>query len=617
MLSAVCRPNQSIIMENGLFPLLLLVAYTFPSESVTIGNPLTPSRGSLTSKGINFLLSDFRLVAGTLQELRFTASGSTGDISFQIWRPLARNRFTLLSQYNVTEAGTGNYSVTPASTLTVAHGDLFGFLSHAEACPVAHQFRPQAAGAGVNIREFPYAELPTVGGSYIFQSQAFDMYKFAVNVIVDTNFMPVDSEAGLWPLDGQDADRSSEDKTKTGKTAASQSFEAFEGSVVNPTTIAVIATACLLAIVAVLAIAFGLRWKDRKNRTVDDDQSEGSCQIYGIVSGETFSVRAYDNPVADVVEKDWEIPEDDILIKDAIVTGEHVTIFKGNVLDLDGQEGVADVCIKMCRTGSSEVSKLCLKQELDVMKMLKSHENILQLMACSSLKGPVMMVVEYIAHGSLQDYLRDLRGTYSSLTLAGHDNYSLAKDLIGFGVQVAAGMEYLASMRVMHRDLAARNVLIGDGRTCKITNFGFVRNVIESHQQNIGSENRLPVRWMAPESLFKSVYTSRSDVWSFGVLLWEILTLGATPYYGRSTAQVRTAVRKAQRLDTPLHCRGEIVSTMTRCWKTRAPERPSFRTLHTNLRDLKNQNIDWIQLETYAVHKFGIMDGDANLDEIV
>lgn len=190
-----------------------------------------------------------------------------------------------------------------------------------------------------------------------------------------------------------------------------------------------------------------------------------------------------------------------------------------------------------------------LVSEMEMMKMIGKHINIINLLGCCTQNGPLYVVVEYAPHGNLRDFLRQHRsssGYEPAIGIVEKERKTLTqKDLVSFAYQVARGMEYLASRRVecvvthltvvnfvkfqcIHRDLAARNVLVSDDYILKIADFGLARDVHCSDYYRKTTDGRLPVKWMAPEALFHRVYTTQSDVWSYGILLWEIMTLGGT-----------------------------------------------------------------------------------------
>ncbi|XP_078573761.1 tyrosine-protein kinase receptor Tie-1-like [Branchiostoma floridae x Branchiostoma japonicum] len=157
------------------------------------------------------------------------------------------------------------------------------------------------------------------------------------------------------------------------------------------------------------------------------------------------------------------------------------------------------------------------------------------------------------------------------------------EQLIRFGIDVANGMSHLAAMECVHRDLAARNVLLGENLVAKVSDFGLSRDIYENSEYVKSTKSKLPLRWMAYESLFYNVYTSQSDAWSFGVLLWEIMTMGKLPYEGMKGKRMMDLIKDGGRLEQPTPCPDEIYSIMTTCWKTFPEDRPSFPQLKARL----------------------------------
>ena len=148
-------------------------------------------------------------------------------------------------------------------------------------------------------------------------------------------------------------------------------------------------------------------------------------------------------------------------------------------------------------------------------------------------------------------------------------------------------MEYLADHHFVHRDLAARNCLVSDHMTVKISDFGLSRDIYLTDYYRINSKALLPVRWMPPEAILYGKFTTESDVWSFGVLLWEIFSYGAQPYYGYTNQQVIEMIRNKQTLSCPSECPANIYSLMVQCWNEQPQNRPTFNILHKRLRNWK------------------------------
>nr|XP_019568024.1 PREDICTED: fibroblast growth factor receptor 3 [Rhinolophus sinicus] len=200
--------------------------------------------------------------------------------------------------------------------------------------------------------------------------------------------------------------------------------------------------------------------------------------------------------------------------------------------------------------------------------------------------GPLYVLVEYAAKGNLREYLRARRPPgmdYSFDTCKLPEEQLTFKDLVSCAYQVARGMEYLASQKCIHRDLAARNVLVTEDNVMKIADFGLARDVHNLDYYKKTTNGRLPVKWMAPEALFDRVYTHQSDVWSFGVLLWEIFTLGGSPYPGIPVEELFKLLKEGHRMDKPANCTHDLYMIMRECWHAVPSQRPTFKQLVEDL----------------------------------
>ncbi|XP_062832053.1 fibroblast growth factor receptor 3 isoform X3 [Anolis carolinensis] len=244
------------------------------------------------------------------------------------------------------------------------------------------------------------------------------------------------------------------------------------------------------------------------------------------------------------------------------------------------------VAVKMLKDDATDKDLSDLISEMEMMKMIGKHKNIINLLGACTQDGPLYVLVEYASKGNLREYLRARRPPgmdYSFDTCKLPEEQLTFKDLVSCAYQVARGMEYLASQKCIHRDLAARNVLVTEDSVMKIADFGLARDVHNIDYYKKTTNGRLPVKWMAPEALFDRVYTHQSDVWSFGVLLWEIFTLGGSPYPGIPVEELFKLLKEGHRMDKPANCTHDLYMIMRECWHAVPSQRPTFKQLVEDL----------------------------------
>ncbi|XP_055678314.1 tyrosine kinase receptor Cad96Ca [Lutzomyia longipalpis] len=300
----------------------------------------------------------------------------------------------------------------------------------------------------------------------------------------------------------------------------------------------------------------------------------------------------------------WDFPRHRLKFFNIIGEGAFGQVWRCEAAHIDGKDGLTTVAVKTLKENATEVEKHDLLSELTVMKSLEPHINVVRLLGCCTEKEPIFVILEYVNKGKLQTYLRNSRAEKHYGNTHGKSNILTSGDLTSFMYQVARGMDFLSSRGIIHRDLAARNILITDEHTCKVADFGFARDVVTSKIYERKSEGKLPIRWMAIESLYDNIFSVKSDIWSFGILMWEIVTLGSTPYPGIAAAEVMRQVRDGYRLEKPEHCRRELYNIMYYCWAKDANERPGFSELVVLLDKLLLTETDYIELERFPDHNY-------------
>uniref|UniRef100_A0A4W4G9Q8 Tyrosine-protein kinase n=1 Tax=Electrophorus electricus TaxID=8005 RepID=A0A4W4G9Q8_ELEEL len=269
-----------------------------------------------------------------------------------------------------------------------------------------------------------------------------------------------------------------------------------------------------------------------------------------------------------VVKDKWVLAHDDVILGQSIGRGNFGEVFSGRL-----RSDNTAVAVKACRENLPPEQKNKFLMEARILKQY-DHPNIVKLIGVCTQKQPIYIIMELVQGGDFLSFLR----------AQGHN--LKPKMLIKMAENVAAGMEYLESQKCIHRDLAARNCLVAEQSVVKISDFGMSRQEQDGVYSATGGMKQIPVKWTAPEALNYGRYTSESDVWSFGVLLWETFSRGISPYTSMTNQQTRDEVERGYRMPAPSGCPAEIYTLMCYCWQYDPRNRPSFQKLRADLQSL-------------------------------
>ncbi|KAK3714366.1 hypothetical protein QZH41_007981 [Actinostola sp. cb2023] len=272
------------------------------------------------------------------------------------------------------------------------------------------------------------------------------------------------------------------------------------------------------------------------------------------------------------------------------------------------------VAVKMLHGDATPDEQSEFLREIEFMKNVGYHRNIISMVACCTKEEQVFLVVEFAKHGDLLNLLREKRKqTYhvkchgvrarkdnQELSSGDEDDEhqsveSLLDDLMSFSWQIAQGTEYLSSKGIVHRDLAARNILVAEDFLVKVADFGLSRHVTyEDQVYQAQGRRKLPIKWMSPEAIYDQTFTTKSDVWSYGVVLWEIYTMGGVPYPTITNRQLVQLLRTGCRMDKPDLCPDDVYQLMRNCWQEHAQDRPSFSDVIQSIEILMTRDKPWI-----------------------
>ncbi|XP_038069274.1 fibroblast growth factor receptor-like isoform X2 [Patiria miniata] len=344
----------------------------------------------------------------------------------------------------------------------------------------------------------------------------------------------------------------------------------------NPAVIAVVCVLVTLIIIALVACGVGLIWR-KKGRARNNNRPELERTAIKMDNVE-YEVNLREGGMAYTVYEDvglpswalrWEILWKNLVVDDKVLGQGNFGEVRSGTVNIGGKR--TKTAIKILKGQASETDRKDFLEEFRTMTNIGYHPNVVSLLGACQNGDVLYVALEFLPNGDLRSYLRTARSQSES------DEGALSSNqLIKFALDVAKGMKHLSMSGVIHRDLAARNILLGERLVAKVSDFGLSRGE-DIYVQT--SMRRVPTRWLAIESLLDCTYTTQSDMWSFGILIWEIASIGGTPYATIATKALAGRLMEGYRMTKPANCDEQIYSLMLRCWEEDPSNRPSFSDL--------------------------------------
>ncbi|XP_065188410.1 fibroblast growth factor receptor 3-like [Sycon ciliatum] len=364
--------------------------------------------------------------------------------------------------------------------------------------------------------------------------------------------------------------------------------------VVIAVAVSVSATAVLVVMTATLCL---LRWRKEKRSTAQlkrglQPPSSLFCSPELMTCG---MIAALESP--------YKIISPSILdIGERVGGGRYGVVYKAtmtknaNIPGMENRESQVVAVKKIKASTESQTAMEGLYAELILMESLEHHPNVVATLFGGLLLGSPCIIMEYMCGGDLHSYLRRLKSTV--VVLKNVETILPLSKITDVSLQVAKGMEFLAEKQIVHRDLAARNILIRELSEefleAKISDLGLSRKLFDDQMYHSKTPRALPLKWMAPECIKDGVFSSKSDVWAFGVLLWEVLTSGEMPYSNIPVFMLLTSFDQGKRLHRPQSCPDELYEVMSSSWRGDPEERPTFKELVKSLSYLDDQTKNYL-----------------------
>ncbi|TDH07041.1 hypothetical protein EPR50_G00119720 [Perca flavescens] len=353
-------------------------------------------------------------------------------------------------------------------------------------------------------------------------------------------------------------------------TGDSSDIASDQGQVLVIVTAAVGGFTLLVILTLFLLITGRCQWYFKAKMTSEEKRTNyqnGHVPFPGIKT--YVDPDTYEDPTQAIHEFTKEIDPSRIRIERVIGAGEFGEVCSGR-LRTPGKKEIA-VAIKTLKGGYVERQRRDFLREASIMGQF-DHPNIIRLEGVVTKSRPVMIVVEYVENGSLDSFLRQ------------HDGHFTVIQLVGMLRGIASGMKYLSDMGYVHRDLAARNILVNSNLVCKVSDFGLSR-VLEDDPEAAYTTTggKIPIRWTAPEAISYRKFSSASDAWSYGIVMWEVMSYGERPYWEMSNQDVILSIEEGYRLPAPMGCPVALHQLMLHCWQKERSHRPKFTDVVTFL----------------------------------
>uniref|UniRef100_A0A8C6Q5R1 Ephrin type-B receptor 3 n=1 Tax=Nothobranchius furzeri TaxID=105023 RepID=A0A8C6Q5R1_NOTFU len=354
-------------------------------------------------------------------------------------------------------------------------------------------------------------------------------------------------------------------------------------------------TAILVFIIALVVIAIVCFRKQRNGSESEYTEKLQQYSKYLLTPGMKVYIDpfTYEDPNEAVREFAKEIDVSCVKIEEVIGAGEFGEVCRGR-LKLPGRREII-VAIKTLKVGYTDRQRRDFLSEASIMGQF-DHPNIIRLEGVVTKSRPVMIVTEFMENGALDSFLRLNDGQFTVI------------QLVGMLRGIAAGMKYLSDMNYVHRDLAARNILVNSNLVCKVSDFGLSRFLEDdptdpTYTSSLGG--KIPIRWTAPEAIAYRKFTSASDVWSYGIVMWEVMSYGERPYWDMSNQDVINAVEQDYRLPPPMDCPTALHQLMLDCWVKERNLRPKFTQIVATL-DKLIRNAASLKVVTNSTQSTGV-----------